>query len=234
MKYMGGKVRISKWLAGHINEHTSRGLPYWEPFVGGAAVVPRVQACRRIASDASKPLITTYKNLQNGWTPPTILTEERYAELKAKQDPDDPETAFAGFFCSFSGKWFAGYARSRGGERDFCGEAHRGLLKLKPLIEDVEFYHCSYVSNSPSGFVLYCDPPYVNTTGYGCVGGFDHSEFWTWTRRMAAADNVVLVSEYEAPDFAVPVGEVQRNLEMRRSKTGPSEKRTERLFLVNG
>ena len=73
----------------------------------------------RCASDVNRPLITMYKALQDGWIPPSTVTEEMYAEYKGIQDAEDPLTAFIGIGCSFSGKWFGGYARS--GE---IGRAH--------------------------------------------------------------------------------------------------------------
>lgn len=45
--------------------------------------------------------------------------------------------------------------------------------------------------------VIYCDPPYANTTKY--KDDFNHDEYWNWVRKMSK-NNIVLCSEYNAPD----------------------------------
>lgn len=55
------------------------------------------------------------------------------------------------------------------------------------------------------GDVVYCDPPYAGTEGYG--GEFDHDAFWEWVRTRTYP---VYVSEYLAPDDFIPVWEKQK------------------------
>ena len=51
----------------------------------------------------------------------------------------------------------------------------------------------------PEGAVVYCDPPYANTTGYGT--GFDHQAFYAWCRAVGK-HHPLFVSEYWMPsDF---------------------------------
>lgn len=50
------------------------------------------------------------------------------------------------------------------------------------------------------GDVVYCDPPYAGTSGYGCE--FDHDAFWQWCRTR---DFPVYVSEYRAPEDFISV-----------------------------
>ena len=59
---------------------------------------------------------------------------------------------------------------------------------------------CSDYNNLyiPENSVIYCDPPYENTTKY--VGSFDSSAFWNWCRIKASEGLTVFVSEYNAPD----------------------------------
>lgn len=56
--------------------------------------------------------------------------------------------------------------------------------------------------NIPDGAVIYCDPPYMGTGGYGIE--FDHEAFWEWCR---TASNPIVISEYNAPDDFVCIGE---------------------------
>ena len=50
------------------------------------------------------------------------------------------------------------------------------------------------------GNVVYCDPPYAGTGGYGCE--FDHDAFWQWCRTR---DFPVYVSEYRAPEDFISI-----------------------------
>ena len=45
--------------------------------------------------------------------------------------------------------------------------------------------------------LIYCDPPYAEGIGY--KSDFNHEEFWQWVRDMSKK-NIVVVSEYQAPD----------------------------------
>jgi hypothetical protein len=55
------------------------------------------------------------------------------------------------------------------------------------------------------GDIVYCDPPYAGTEGYGCE--FDHDAFWEWARTRTYP---VYVSEYQAPDDFIPVWEKKK------------------------
>lgn len=51
----------------------------------------------------------------------------------------------------------------------------------------------------PDGAVIYCDPPYASTSGYGI--GFDHRAFYAWCRAVGKRQPL-FVSEYWMPsDF---------------------------------
>lgn len=51
----------------------------------------------------------------------------------------------------------------------------------------------------PDGAVVYCDPPYASTTGYG--SSFDHQAFYAWCRAIGKS-HPLFVSEYWMPsDF---------------------------------
>jgi hypothetical protein len=74
------------------------------------------------------------------------------------------------------------------------------------------------------GDIVYCDPPYVGTEGYGCE--FDHDAFWEWARTRTYP---VYVSEYQAPDDFIPVWEKKkRSLFSRKNLSKPV---VEKLFV---
>ena len=115
MRYFGGKERISGKLVEFMSQYIENKTAYIEPFVGGCSVIAKVNHENRIGNDINKALIALYKAIQNGWIPPDKLTNETYIRLKTEKNEEDPLTAFAGFGCSFAGKWFGGYARGGGG-----------------------------------------------------------------------------------------------------------------------
>lgn len=47
--------------------------------------------------------------------------------------------------------------------------------------------------------LFYCDIPYKGTKQYNTSLNFDYDRFWTWANLMSE-NNIVLVSEYQAPD----------------------------------
>ncbi len=203
MQYLGGKGRIAQNIAMLI-ETRRRGREIVEPFCGALHITCTLSGTRS-ASDICKPLITLYQEMQAGWIPPDVVTEEVYARYKANQDPSDPMTAFVGFGCSFGGKWFGGYARrgsdtSNKSRRDgYARGARNSLLTMMRYCQQVQFTCSSYEELNPLGKLVYCDPPYEGTTGYDAADVFDSDKFWNKARAWSA-HNLVLVSEYNAPD----------------------------------
>lgn len=229
MRYLGGKSKTWKQIVEYLESVRKDGQLYIEPFVGGAWVLQGMGG-KRIASDANKALITLYKNLQEGWVPPTDVDEALYANLKLTQDPDNPLTAFVGFGVSFGGKWFGGFARSNV-SRNYASNAKNSLMKQLPKIITTEFQHKSYLDYEPSGALIYCDPPYAGTTGYDGVGAFDSDLFWE-TMRKWSKNNTVVISEYSSPEDFVCVKEMITKTDMHTNKG--KEQRIEKLFMYKG
>lgn len=71
------------------------------------------------------------------------------------------------------------------------------LEKEAPIVVSTDDYR-SYVYQDDD--VVYCDPPYAGTNGYGRV--FDHEAFWQWCRTR---DFPVYVSEYRAPEDFISI-----------------------------
>lgn len=109
-----------------------------------------------------------------------------------------------------------------GGELPGYIEAQRDKLK------DVIFLHKDYRAWNPTGCVIYMDPPYENTKQYKSVEIFDHADFWR-VARLWSHDNIVLISEQEAPDDFVPVWIHSVTRTMNQNKTIAA---TEKLFVA--
>lgn len=180
----------------------------------------------RFATDLSEDLILMWQAIQSGWDPPTSVSEPEYGYLK--HAAPSPLRGFVGYGLSFAGKWFGGYARNNRGD-DYCKQAKTSLLKIRESIRGVVFANCSYslFDASVTDCLIYCDPPYLNTTKYR-FGEFNHPAFWQWVRDRSR-DNIVVVSEYTAPEDFECVLEINTTTDLRDTR-GAMSPRTEKLF----
>jgi DNA adenine methylase len=234
VQYLGGKSRIAKPIAAIVNE--VRGdRPFWEPFCGGLSVSVRLaKHGPGIVSDANPALIALYRGVRAGWTPPAHVSEPEWRAARTLPDTD-PLKAFAGFGCSFGGKWFGGRARGLGrdgAERNYAAETNRSLARDIPALAGsaIECLDFLAIEPRPCGLgAIYCDPPYAGTTGYGAVGELDHARFWARAQGWARCGAPVLVSELACP---VPARTVWAR-EHRRTIGGDSRAtQLEQLFWV--
>ena len=198
MRYLGSKRRIANKIINYIEAERVDNMPWVEPFMGSGQVISRVQG-RRIGSDINENLIEMFKALQEGWMPPSKVTEEEYNHIKNNKGFYPKHlVCFVGIACSFGAKYFGGYARDKQGLRNFAKEAQGALMRLRPKLQGLEVYNCQYYDlDIPRNSIIYCDPPYINTTGYGF--SFDHHEFYQWCRDKVREGHKVFISEYDAP-----------------------------------
>ncbi|BDR74235.1 hypothetical protein K144316041_p20740 (plasmid) [Clostridium tetani] len=207
MKYIGSKARLSKDLTPIINNLIKENNIniYIEPFVGGANMIEHIKCKKKIGSDINEYLISMWQDLQSGWTPPETISREMYNDIKKNKDKYGKSlVAVAGFCATYNAKWFGGYAgmvkTKINTYRNYYDEAIRNIKKQMLNLFDVEFKCCDYTSyNNITNALIYCDIPYQGTTKYGCNKNFNYNKFWNWVREMSK-DNIVLISEYNAPN----------------------------------
>lgn len=198
MKYVGSKNRIAKDILEIMLP--LRGDRTWvEPFVGGANLIDKVTG-DRIGADANENVINALKFIRDDLSiiPKNNkeFTEEMYKALR--KSPDSKLKSFAGFAYSFGAKWLGGWSRS--GDRDYVSEAYRNAIQQSPRLQGIDLRHSCYKElQIPPRSLIYCDPPYANTTKYA-TGSFDHKEFFQWCRDKHREGHIVFVSEYEAPE----------------------------------
>ena len=232
MQYLGGKSRIAKPIAQHLIEHRGARRTYIEPFLGAGSValVAAPAFDRVVAADVVPDLVLLWQAAVAGWIPPSDLSEAEYQALRHAEP--SALRAFAGFPCSFGGKWFGGYARDPKGGRNFAASASRSVVKRGRALAGADIRLADYRSLrdviAPDA-VVYCDPPYAGTTGYGAVGAFDSAAFWDEMREWSATGAQVYVSEYAAPDDWTLVWEGNPRTSI--AGKGASERVTERLFV---
>lgn len=228
MMYMGGKSRIAKEITKVMLELSDKREVYVEPFLGGGAVAEHM--CphfeHKYLSDMHEDLMLMWDAVINqDWVPPTEVSYELYQELKYSNEPS-PLRGFVGYACSFGGKWFGGYARNN----KECNYAQSGYNVVLRKAKGMSGSKCSAASYSvlpvvPNTPLIYCDPPYADTTSYS-TGSFDSAAFWAKAQEWAEKGADVFVSEYAAPEGwdAVWEKEVVGQLDNRKERTKPTEK----------
>ncbi len=204
MQYLGSKSRIAKDIAPIIQSYIQPNMTYVEPFVGGANMIDHIKAYRKVGYDVNPYLIALLRHVKESPSDiPDVISHEEYTAVKNNKDKY-PEwyVGLIGFCGSFGSKWFGGYARQHAGDNS----GSRSISALKNLksqaesLKDTDFVCYDYRMLDFHGAVIYCDPPYLGTTGY--KNGINAQEFYDWCRKMKAHDNIVLVSEYSMPaDF---------------------------------
>lgn len=235
MKYMGSKNRISKYILPiMLNKAYEKGITTWvEPFVGGANMIDKVpNNFKRIGIDYNAHTINALLAIRDLVDIlPDEVSEEYYRKIKG--DEPEPIKSWIRFVCSFGGRFDNGYAREKGSdETTFIDYGKRNAQKQSPNLQGVDFIIGSYDKYSYfENCLIYCDPPYKGTTSYK-TAEFDHDKFWEWCRKMAE-NNLVFVSEYEAPNDFICVwqGEVKTNFASQRK--GATHNAVEKLFILN-
>lgn len=213
MKYMGSKSRIAKYIVPILQKliDDNNISTYIEPFCGGCNVIDKIICKNKIASDINPYLIELLKHRDEVKNLPNFVTKEHYSEVReAYNNRTDkfPEWYIGaiGFLASYNGRFFdGGYAgivtTKEGKTRNYYDEARRNFIEQLPLLKNICFELGSYDDFYTAGFnnLIYCDIPYKNTKQYGYSKNFDHNRFWQWVRDISK-DNIVIVSEQEAPE----------------------------------
>jgi DNA adenine methylase len=230
MRYVGGKTRIAKWVASHIQAQKGVKKKYLEPFVGSGANFAEHAPLfeQATAGDASRDLVLMWQAIAGGWEPPLNVSRDEYAALR--HAPSSALRGFAGYGLSFGGKWFGGYATYK--TRDFIGEARRGVLAHAEVFARAEIVHKDYRQHEVDADTLvYCDPPYAGTLEYGCVGWFNSAEFWKVAHGWAKRGATVIVSEERAPVGWRVIAEKERKAALKIVRAEEHAMRVERLYV---
>ena len=227
MKYMGSKARHAKELLPIILAGRTEGQWYVEPFVGGANMIDKVDG-NRIGADLHTSLIKLWQSVSEGWLPPEQVSEETYQDAKGIED--SALKGYVGFAMSFGGKWFGGYRRDSVGKRDYSLESHKNACKQFPNLHGVDFRHSHYQNlDIPPNSIIYCDPPYKDTTKY--KDSFDHEAFYEWCIKKHEEGHQVFISEYSMPSDFVCIWSKKVNSGLDKNKN--SKKAVEKLFTIN-
>ena len=241
--YHGGKQRIGLQIAEYIHYIYSQ-IPekdkfpikgYCEPFAGMLGVyrhIPNLfddDKLIYLAGDTNESVIKMWNRAKNGWIPPSHTTEKEYERLKTATP--SALKGYIGHQYSFGGQFFMGYATKYGKTPD-SSRASQNIVKIAYELNRVKFSWGSYTQFSHlKNFIIYCDPPYENSSQrYTQMGGFSSTEFWDWCRKMSR-NNIIFVSSYEAPKDFIEVMSSSHKL-TGVIHSGANKKRTEKLYVL--
>lgn len=226
---MGSKNRLAKHILPLMLKERKHNQYWVEPFVGGANIIDKVDGLR-IGADINPYLIQALISIRDcvDELPKNNLEFGEYDYQLLKKNNNYKHKGYAGFAFSYSAKWMGGWRRDRAGKRDYVCEAYKNAVKQSPNLKGIEFVISDYRNLFiPDNSLIYCDPPYKNTTSYKDKN-FDHDVFFDWCRLMRDKGHTVFVSEYSAPsDFeCVWFKEINSSL----TKDTGSKKGIEKLF----
>jgi site-specific DNA-adenine methylase len=234
MKYVGSKNSLSKELIpiiqSYINENT---IGYLEPFVGGANVIDKIKRHNKIGCDIHKELIALLKFIQLNIIPIETISEQEYNSVKDNKNYYPCwYVGLVGFCATFGSKYFGGYARGFKEDkitpRDLPNEAIRNLRQQVPNLNNIKFVHLNFLDipkEKLTNYVINCDIPYQGTTKYK-TEEFPYDKFWNWCRELSK-NNIVLISEYNAPDDFVCIWQKKHKTTLRIDE---HKERIEKLF----
>lgn len=235
MKFIGSKQRLSKQIVPIIEKaiKTSGSSLYLEPFIGGANIIDKVQAANKIGADIDEYLIELLRAAKDGVQMPDTITREEYEAVRDNKG-NYPKwyVGLVGFCASYNAKFFGGYAngvRTKiGTVRNYTDEAIKNLKAQAPSLANTVILRDDFKAwTGIAGATIYCDPPYAGVTGYS-GRKFDTDQFFDWCRQMGK-HNVIIVSEYEAPDDFIEIDDFSLTTTLDKSQ---KIKRRERLFTI--
>lgn len=207
MKYQGGKYRIARKLVAAMHALVPTPRAIVEPFAGGLNMTSAMGECWPntliYASDIRPEVATLWNALIRGWDPPSRITREEWARIKATPTEDPRLVAWNALAASFNGtgKGYggetAGWATGAPGvQYNYVREARNASLRQVKRLANLDIRGAAYTDAAIlPGDLVYCDPPYAGVTGYKTP--FDNRAFWDWARSWPDAD--VFVSEYTGP-----------------------------------
>lgn len=214
--YQGGKSLLGREIYAKIKQLEKKfgyeKCSYSEPFCGMLGVgIHAVRDNRMVRfNDLNESIILMWKAFIDGWIPDEEpITREEYNVL-IKSTVHSKEKGFYGVTCAYGGIMGGGY-RVKIGQRDLYKVARLQFIRMAREMEKYRWHQCiryfrstDYREIDPEEHwdgVFYCDPPYAgNNFRNEWFSNFNHNGFWEWVREMARNDNLVIVSEYVAPD----------------------------------
>lgn len=212
MRYLGGKSRHAKAIAAVINPiRGTRTL--WDPFCGGLASAAAFGG-ELVCTDVHPGLVALYQEVQRdpaflvAFEVPGLLTRELFAAAKAA-DRACPVATLIRVGGAYGGDPSGGPVLTDWNGACRLGQTVRSLRRQMRTLGAARFGVHDFLAGAPysipaelahaNSWVMYLDPPYPGTTGYGFA--FDYDAFRRRARAWAVCTDV-WVSGYEWPSDA--------------------------------
>lgn len=234
--YGGGKARIGCRIYEAINKvildkeekENKKYEIYIEPFCGMLGVahhfIKNEKFNKYILSDINNNIILLWNKLKNkNWILPDLCSKEEYNKI-IKSKTCSALKGYYGVACSYYGMFGGRY------KPNVCSKIKTQMLGqlVNKYSSRIKIICKSYDAYKPKGFVIYCDPPYKNNTLENFFKNFDHDKFWNIMREWSK-DNLVFISEYEAPSDFKCIWHKQFN----SCFNGVIKNKIERLFIYS-
>jgi DNA adenine methylase len=201
IKWTGSKRRIAPLLANLLPDAER----YYEPFVGGGAMLPFRTSQAAIAGDIIVELIELWKAIRDE----PAMTADEY-EVRWNRLQHEGHTAYYAIRDSFNGTrdphdllfltrtCVNGLVRFNS-NREFNNSLHhtrpgiaptrlrRIIYQWSDAIQDVQFVAADYretLSTVGANDLVFLDPPYAGTKGRYMPGGFNLGEFYEELQRL--------------------------------------------------
>lgn len=209
MVYPGSKKRLSKDLIKIIQPliNDNNIELYVEPFVGGANLIDKINCKKRVGYDINKYLIALLQFMQNKdncYIIPKFISKEQYTAVKQAylngntNGYEDWFVGLCGFCLGYNGKFFDSYSyENKSKDRNYYDERVRNIAKQD--LTGIEFVCKDFKDIVVHNALIYCDPPYKNTSKLYENNTIDQTEFYEWCKQMKSNNNIILISEYEMP-----------------------------------
>lgn len=231
MKYMGSKQLIAKYILPIILKDRIPGQLYVEPFIGGGNIFQYVNN-PRVGLDCDKYVIQALLLIKDS---PELLpkcADEISVEFykNVKKDVNHFLHGYIGFACSFGGKYFGGRVKSSypSHPSDRVNSQYKASQKQSKLLQGSVILGRDFRSlKNLKNCIIYCDPPYANTTSYKTP--FNHEIFWDYCRMWVKGGNKVYVSEYNAPEDFICIW--SKSVKRRFRGGGIIKQAVEKLFV---
>ena len=111
---MGSKSRIAKHIVPIIQRYIDENniKKYYEPFVGGANIIDKIDCPKKIGSDLNKYLIALLKHVSEDGELYETVDKELYNKARTAfnngdtSEFEDWQVGNIGFIASYNGRWF--------------------------------------------------------------------------------------------------------------------------------
>ena len=210
MTVQGSKASIAKFITPILQKCIDENniTTFIDCCCGGANIIKNIQCQNKIGIDNNPYLIALLQEMQKpDFVFPEHMTREDWDRCKNNQEPRDWYVGLCSIFCSYFTRGFnGGYCNHlHPGNRNYYEGRVKTAKKDIPLLKNINFINNDFsIIQTYKNCVIYCDPPYKNTTKYDYSKNFNYDLFWEVIRKTSN-NNYVFISEQQAPEDFISI-----------------------------